>query len=470
MIGAKPSPTSGKTCRTLAGALLVLAGCAQVKPGPDFERARGLIEESTGIASVYDPETPELSADELAAFLDDGLALDEAVRLALLNNRTLQAEFMSIGVAKADWVQAGLLANPSLDMLFRFPLDGGRSQIEAFFFQNIVEFWRIPVRKEISQRVLDETVLRIARLAGELVAETRLAYYEALAQEELHRVAQEYLRSISESHDAVQAMREAGAASRFDESLARAPLVRARLAVRVAEFDARDAKRRLAQRLSLEANVDGLALLDPLPELVAVDRDGEALVSRARESRLDLQAYRKALEAAASRIKLESGQRFGDFSIGIGLERPPLSGDRLLGPAFTWTVPLFDQNQAQIAREEYLYAQAVKTYEALELDVAQQVRAAADRALTASTNVAFYREELLPQAQENLTFAGDSYAAGQTSVIALLEAQRTFLEARTGFIEVRREAVSALAELERAVGVPLEGMSPRSGGHSDRAP
>lgn len=443
------------------GALLVLAGCTQVKPGPDFERARGLIEQSTGFDEVYDPQGPALSEEEISAWLQDGLSLDEAVRLALLNNRTLQAEFMSIGVAKADWVQSGLLVNPTLDMLFRFPLDGGRSQIEALFVQNILEFWRIPVRKEISQRVLDETVLRIARRAGDLVADTRIAYYQAVAQAELHRSALENLTSISESHDAVRSLREAGAASRFDESLARAPLVRARLAVRVAEFNARDAKRRLAQRLSLEADMDGIALVDPLPEPLPVGSDAEAFVGQARESRLDLRAYRKALEAAASQIKLESGKSFGDLSVGVALERPPISGDALVGPAFTATVPIFDQNQAQIARAEYLYAKAVKTYEALELDVAQQVRAAADRAMTASSNLAFYREELLPQAEESLRFASDSYAAGQTSVIAMLEGQRIFLEARTGFIEVRREAVSALADLERAMGVPLKDIQPQ---------
>jgi cobalt-zinc-cadmium efflux system outer membrane protein len=45
--------------------------------------------------------------------LAGGLELDEALRLAPLNNRHLQAEFAALGVARADLVQAGLLRNPS---------------------------------------------------------------------------------------------------------------------------------------------------------------------------------------------------------------------------------------------------------------------------------------------------------------------------------------------------------------------
>lgn len=438
--------------------LIALSGCnTQVKPQPDFTRAGELIEQSTGYAHSYDPGADVLSDEDIAMYLENGLSLEEAVQLALLNNRQLQAEFMTIGVAKADWVQSGLLPNPSLDMLVRFPVDGGRSAIEALIIQNILEFWRIPIRKEISQHRLDETVLRIAHLAGTLVADTRSAYYEAVAAEQLHELARENLESMTRSHDAVRRLREAGVASVFDENLARDPVLRAELAVRSAQFEARETKRRLMRFLSIDDGAAAIVLSDPLPKPTATALVLDDLFLLAETSRLDLQAYQSALRAAASHIKLQSGNVLKELSVGPSVERPAVDGDSVVGIGITATLPIFDQNQAQIARAEYLYAQALKFYESLEFAVYQDIRTAMDTVKTALSTVAFYREALLPQAEKNLEFATESYSAGQVSLIALLEAQRRFLEAKTGAIHSQRAAASAHATLERVVGVPLGG-------------
>ena len=81
---------------------MVAAGCATVDPKPDYDRTRTLIEKSTGVAESFSPEEEGLAAERLKAYLSDGLALDEAVSIALLNNRKLQRAFFDIGMARAD--------------------------------------------------------------------------------------------------------------------------------------------------------------------------------------------------------------------------------------------------------------------------------------------------------------------------------------------------------------------------------
>ena len=144
--------------RGIAIAVLVLAlvGCAQVKPQADFAQARQLFTQSTGLTDIYDPDQPLLTPEELQAVLADGLSLQEALRVALLNNRKLHAAFMSIGVAKADWVQSGLFSNPTFAFSAQFPEGGGRSNIQASVAQNIVDLWQIPRRKAIARAALDE--------------------------------------------------------------------------------------------------------------------------------------------------------------------------------------------------------------------------------------------------------------------------------------------------------------------------
>ncbi len=90
------------------------------------------------------------------------------------------------------------------------------------------------------------------------------------------------------------------------------------------------------------------------------------------------------------------------------------------------------------------------------LNIAQDIRMAADRTETAAGNMVFYRDELVPQVERNLTFARDSYNAGQTSILALLEAQKLLLEAKQNYIEIRLEAASSVADMEQAVGISTD--------------
>jgi len=85
----------------LAGAV-VLAGCARVDPGPDYERARQYVERSTGAARLFDPRRRSEDAEIVRAALRDGLSADEAVQIALLNNPQLQAALCDVGVARAN--------------------------------------------------------------------------------------------------------------------------------------------------------------------------------------------------------------------------------------------------------------------------------------------------------------------------------------------------------------------------------
>ena len=440
-----------------------LQGCTQVNPHSDFVRARELIETSTGFAEAYDPYEPPMSEVEIEETLTDGLSMDEAIRLTLLNNRQLQGAFMDIGVAKAEWVQSGLLSNPSVDVLVRFPVDGGRSMIEATLVQNLLELWRIPIRKEMSQHRLDETVLRIARLAGELVAETKRAYYEAVAAQERHHVAVENLAVVTKSYEAVRSMREAGAASTFDENLVRGRLQVSQMAVLPTRLDVANAKRRLARRLSIDQDVDGVALIDPLPDIVTEPADPDELIEIARDSRLDLRAYAAAIKETNDRLRLEHSKAWGEIALGPSVERPATAGDTLVGVGFSLELPIFDQNQAQVAKAVYLLRQMVKSYESVYLAVAQDIRIDVDRANTALAGMGFYQEELLPQAEKNLSFAMESYAAGQSSILALFEAQQALLDAQKGHVMVRLETATALADLEETVGLPLESFQRRPG-------
>lgn len=481
--------------------LALLAGCATVKPQPDYARTHQLIEESTGYSEAYDPEQDGLSAEQIDAYLADGLTLDEAVRLALLNNRQLQGAFYDIGIARADWVQAELLSNPSLGVGILFPEGGGRSSLQANIAQNIVDLWQIPVKKRVAEHELESQILHVARLSGELAAETKRAYYHGVATQELMTIAEKFLVLLTKAHEAIRTQREAGMASPLDENLQRAQVLEAELALRDARLAAENAKRALARLLSLDREVADLVLSDAIPETAIVDFDVDTLIAAAREKRLDLRAISESILAGDAEIGLEYLGIFPEVTLGLGAERlesraqpgrnivadtaraslrnggltvPDIEsrGERNLaksaeidfmwGPTLSLELPIFDQNQAQIAKARYARIQVVKSYEDLYLNIAQDIRIAVDRASTLWGNASFYRDELLPQAETNQDFTDAAYQAGTVDILTLLASQRSLLDAHRGYVQVWSDAAISLADLERAVGLPLDAIQTES--------
>ena len=438
-------------------ALLATSGCATVDPRPDYEQARQEIRATTGEAQQYDPQGPVLSSEEIGAVLADGLGLAEATRLALLNNRRLQAGFLSLGVARSDFVQAGLLENPSLSLAFLFPDSGGRVRWTADLLGSVAEIWHIPARQALARAGLEQRILELSRFAGELVADTRSAYLESVAAREARSVARANVELARRSLTGVRRQVEGGVASRTDEGLAESLALGAELAFRRTEREEAAALRRLAALLSLEEDLLLLTLTDPLPVPAWRTLEREELVEKSVNARADIRAAERAVAAAEEKVALERKQRFG-LGAGASAERPEgdSSVDLLVGPAATVELPIFDQNQAQVSRAEYELAERRKEREALVAEVRQEVRAALDRAEVASRAATFASEELVPRAIANATLAEKAYELGDTTVLTLLQAQETALEARRTEIDALLEAALSRIDLERAAGAPLE--------------
>ena len=129
--------------------------------------------------------------------------------------------------------------------------------------------------------------------------------------------------------------------------------------------------------------------------------------------------------------------------------------DIILGPSLGFELPIFDQNQAQIAKAQYALHQARKTLDALDRALTQQVRSAVDRAGTASRLMKTYRDRSIPLAQRNLDLSREAYRAGRASFLSVLEAQRFFLETRNGYVRAAQAAAEMIPVLERTVGLPF---------------
>lgn len=126
--------------------------------------------------------------------------------------------------------------------------------------------------------------------------------------------------------------------------------------------------------------------------------------------------------------------------------------DSLLGPTLDITLPIWDQNQAQIARAQFLSVKARLAYEAILDEVAADIQQAQTVARTASQLVVFFEREALPHARQSVDAAQRAYRAGQVDILALLDAQETLVAQQEAYIGARRDFAVAESELRRATG------------------
>ena len=167
--------------------ILGLAGCATFSDDGGF----GRVEQTTRERLDKDVKWARSDAERttlqtrVGELLAKPLMADDAIKLALYNNRGLQAAFFDLGISEAELVQAGRLPNPHFSMLRASKPENGirEFKIEQALTFNIFALITMPLAVEVEKRKFAQAqqlaVVDVARLA----AETRQAYYTALAAE-----------------------------------------------------------------------------------------------------------------------------------------------------------------------------------------------------------------------------------------------------------------------------------------------
>ncbi|NLE47433.1 MAG: hypothetical protein GX614_03410, partial [Sandaracinaceae bacterium] len=91
---------------------LVSSGCISRSIRSDLHR----IEQAARVDSLdalARHEVDPISAEEASRILTDGaLDIEDAVRVAILNNRELRAQLREIGIVRGEVLQAGTMPNP----------------------------------------------------------------------------------------------------------------------------------------------------------------------------------------------------------------------------------------------------------------------------------------------------------------------------------------------------------------------
>ncbi|MBI3997693.1 MAG: TolC family protein [Armatimonadetes bacterium] len=321
---------------------------------------------------------------------------------------------------------------------------------------------RIESQIALAQANLKGAEATLERARQQLVLDVKQAYFQLLLAQAGVEVGVRILAAAEENLRVARARVAAGVSPRFDEvqaevnfANARQGLIRARTTVALANH---------ALNALLALPLDTALQPREMMTLVPVRTPVDALVRRALERRPELAEHRARVEAALAAIEIARSNGRPALILSGGPNYGNTTGGSASGVVATgWsvtlaaTVPLFDGGvTAQRIREaetrvEQLRAAEAQLRQGIELDVRRALLnfASAAEELAAA-------DKIIEQAQEGLRIANVRFTAGVSTNLEVIQAQSALSQAEANRIQALFNVNLARAQLERAVGSPVE--------------
>lgn len=446
----------------LAASLVVLAGCAAVRPV-------AVAPEATA-ASFRERSLDDAGLRRLAAQPDAGVASWPPARLdaraldvaALYFNPSLQVARSKWQVAKAAIETAGQIPNPTVSVspLYVTTATAGLSPwvVASSLVQIIETAGKRQFRLARAQYLAEAARLDVLNAAWDTVGRVNGALLDVAAAQGRAAAIERQLAAQSGLAEIAEKRLQAGLGSRLELTTVRTLLTRVTLDQQAARTTLVEARHQLAQAVGVPFEalpLDRLVIpsLDQAlpPGFEARVRDTAAL------NRADLLARLADYAASAVALQLEVASRTPNVELGPNFEFD--QGNRKWGVSLTAQVPVFNQNQGPIAEAAAQLRQAADQFVALQAGVIGEVdRAiAAHQAALRSLAVA---DRLYQQQTRQASAAEALFARGETDRLELLAARVELATAALGRADAQATVARARLAVELAGQLSPDGFNP----------
>jgi len=422
----------------LAIVSVLCSGCATT--GATSADLSTAVRERTGHAIRQDASAP-LPPD---VRLEDGLSADEAVAIALWNSPALQLTLADLGLARADLVEAGLLRNPVLSLLFPW----GPKQFEWTLQFPFDALWQRPRRVAAARLNLESVGQRLVWDALTLVADVRSAFADSVIAERRLALTEESAVLTRRVADLTEARLRAGDISDLESRGARSDAARIDVLRKTTEYDRDLASLTLIGLIGLDPAALPVKMIAPTELSSCVTNDN--LFTEALASRPDVRAAELAIEAAGARAKWEHSRVITLIGIldanGQGREGAEV------GPGLNVELPFFNRNQGGISRAEAEIERASRRYAAVRAQVVVDVRTAAIRVRQAQAALDAWHNDIVPSLEIEQRQAESAYQAGEAPLFTLLDVGRRLVDGRMRQLDTEAALQKALVNLDRTIG------------------
>jgi len=388
------------------------------------------------------------------------ITLDEAIKLALDHNHTLQAERSTILQSQAEEITANLRPNPTLSWDAQFlPLFQPTAAGSNYFDQNaqfdiglsyLFEIGR--KRQHRLQAALDVTAQTKSQVADNERALTFLVasdFVSVQLAESTLALAEQDLKSFQNTVDISDAKLKAGGISEGDYLKIKLQLLQFQTDYSQAQLAKVQALISLRQQLGFEsapADYDVAGELDYQP-VQAKREDLEALAIRQRP---DLRAAQQGVTAAQSQYEVQKSIAKQDLTAGADYSHT--GGVNSVSLFFSIPLPIFNRNQGEIARTRYAIGQSQETEKAALEQVMSDVVNSYENLQTNDQIIKLYRTGYLDAAKESRDISEYAYKRGAASLLDYLDAERSYRAVELAYRQSLASYQTALEQLREAVG------------------
>ena len=430
---------------------LILTGCATFSKDGGLDSVSTLTMERTGQTVQREKSADDAKATQSAVdqVLGKPLTPDSAVQIALVNNKGLQAAFAELGIAEASLVQAGRLRNPGYS--FGRLRGGGDSEIDRSIMFDFVGLLTMPLRSNIEGRRFEQAKLRAASQAVQLAADTRKAYFTAVAAQQSAQYAEQVATAAEASADLAQRLAKVGNWSKLDQAREQVFHADATTQLARARHNATAAREQLTRLLGLWGENTAFKLPDRLPDLPNAPSEVSNIEAQAMSQRLDVQMARRDAEATASSLGLTRATGFINvFDAGYA-NKSQTGRPRENGYEISLELPIFDWGGARVARAESTYMQAVYRTADAAVRARSQVRESYSAYRTTYDIAKHYRDEVVPLRKRISDEVMLRYNGMLASVFELLTDARDQVSSVNTAIEAQRDFWIAETALQAAM-------------------
>ena len=383
---------------------------------------------------------PAVLAQEAAAQLPELLTLPALLRLVAERSPRLAVERVGVEAAEAERVTAGALPNPTISY-GRFRPSGGantifqgsRQQQAGVDFPLLIAGQRAARIEAAEQGVLGARA-RVGVAGSELALRAAELFAGLQAAQEKVVVLAEAHGEIERAAALISGRLESGMASRYD--LARVEIEVAGIAVRLAEAraDAAEKSAGLAALLGAPGwrpRADGLlapaGLQSDLPVWRASLAAGNPGIIAARRDE-------EFARAAVRRAELERWP-VPVLSLGRTWTSDPFGAANFIG--FSTEVPLLDSRRGQLSKAQADLRAAERRREAVEAEVGVELRRLLEALVQRRATLERFERKVDVRGPALRQMAEDAYRLGRGTVLELIDAARTRVDARVTGIDLR---------------------------------
>ena len=383
----------------------------------------------------------------------------EAIAMALANNPTIVVAREQVAQSRARVTQATAFPDPS----FGFTVHGVHNALwpQPALETDLVAGVTIPfpqkfsLRSEVAQGDLGSLEAAYLLQRQAIQAQTAQAY-DSLLVALKHRDDLAISRQLAADFlKKTEARFTAGTTARLD-------VVKAQVAVAQAQNDlianergvanARAGLNRLLGRLlgAMVIAADTLAIVE-------VPADFDRLQRVAMRRRPELYAITRQIAAASAAEHLAQQYLLPDLNLSVTYNNPyGFQSSYTTGLGVSVPLLFWQHQGGEVAEAKHHQLELAAARKDVLAQVEQDLGNAFATATTSYRQAVFIRDELLPSAEEQYRIAVVTYTLGGSSALEVIDSQHTLLDARDQYATALGALNDAIADLERAVGAPLD--------------